>query len=149
MPLLTKVFWKLNHKWDSDHYKRWTEKMMIDELRDLHKFMVKLAKKNPFLQDTASLELFIELIRRKHIIEIGNQIIDFTEMSRIIGTWKHVTTTCKHYIREWLAQDESRVGCSYDRPCNHFNLNCKDYEPMLKARSIEELIKEEIEWSVS
>lgn len=149
MPILTKLVWKLKRKWDSENYEEWTEKMMVDELKDLHSFLIKLAKKNPFLKNTASLELFIELILSREVVEIGNQSIDFSQIKEIIDCWKHVTNTCEHYGREFIAQDESRLVCfKHDKRCSG-KKSCENYKPMLEARPIEKLIKEEIEWSVS
>jgi len=88
MPILTKVIWNLIHVWKSDDYKQWTEKMMIDELKDLNEFVHKLAKQNNAPKSTTSLTLFVEFIRRIDVVAIGSQIIDFSEISRIIGTWK-------------------------------------------------------------
>lgn len=142
MPVLTKLFWKLNHAWKSGDYEKWTEKMMIDELKDLFKFY----KREKI---TYSFKELIEEIDRRGGIEWRNKIVDFHKLQEVIGSWKHMTTTCTHYIREWLAQDESRLKCEFNIPCNHFNVNCEKYEPMLKARSIEKIIEDEIEWSVS
>jgi len=150
MPILTKVIWNLIHVWKSDDYKQWTEKMMVDELKDLRNFYLLEKKKSP-LKKTASFVLFVELLKQNDVLEIGNQIIDFSAINRIIGTWKHVTVTCTHFGRRWIAQDESNLECfkKINPYCDHFSTNCPEYEPMLKARSIEKLIKEEIEWSVS
>jgi len=142
MPLKSTARWVLLHNWNSNHWENWTEKMLIDELMELKKFYRK--EKIPY-----SFKEFINEIERRGGIELNDKIIDFHKVKKIIKTWKHVTTTCTHYVRKWLAQDESRLECEFDIPCNHFNVNCDKYEPMLKARTLEQILKQDIEWSVS
>jgi len=143
MPIVTVAYWELIHKWgSSDNWEKWTEQMMIDELLELDKVRAEIRPKKTLLE-------FIDEIKRVRnldgtIVKVKSRAVDFKSICHIIDVWKHITTTCTHLRREWLAQDESHIVCSKHKDCNRTTVkDCPDYEPMSKVRSIEELIKGE------
>lgn len=140
-PVVTMAYWELVHKWkgdEEDYWKNWTEEMMLDELLELDKIRAEVRPKATLLE-------FIDEIEQANgnVIKVKTRTVDFDSICRIIDSWRHVTTTCQHFGRIWIAQDESHLGCFMERKCKYGKKDCPDYEPMLKARSIEELIKGE------
>jgi UDP-N-acetylmuramate-alanine ligase len=115
---------------------------MNDELNALDEFR---EKNFP----TLSLKKLIDIIRGD-VVRKGNIEYDFSQLRDIFETWEHLTTNCIHYGRIWIAQDESRLACleeenrltsgGYDTCTNH---KCKDYKPMIKGKSLDELVKDE------
>jgi len=111
---------------------------MIDELQDLERFRKRFFPK-------MSLADLIKRIRRGYLIKAKNKLVDFSSLSSVFDDWEHLTTTCKHYVREWLAQDESQLICELGKNlhCNRYTKKCDKYEPMLNLRSLKEILKEE------
>lgn len=140
MPMIQTFDWETVHSWNSNRWNNgeWTNEKMQDELEELDKFR----KTN---LPSYSLVRLVNTIIEDSSIQKGNIVYDFSRLKEIFGTWVHLTTTCKNYGRVWVAQDESYLACLEDekRKCNHFNTECKDYEPMVKGKSLEELAKEE------
>jgi hypothetical protein len=147
MPIWTIKYWGTIHKWDSNDWEKdgeWTDEKMIEELVELNIFMKK--ELGQVFGQKYSLERLVNAIINDGYVKVKNTKLeytkyDFTNLKNLFNDWKHFTTTCKHYGREWLAQDESRLVCFLGRNCNSHNSGCPDFEPMIKGTPLDKLIK--------
>lgn len=141
-PIVTMAHWELvhPHNWNKSdgEFSNWTEKKMLDELLELDKVRVEIRPKATLLE-------FINEIKHTNgnVIKVKTRTVDFSSICRVINAWQFVTTTCEHFGREFIAQDESHLVCFKGKKCKCGKKDCPDYVPMLEARSIEELIKGE------
>jgi len=140
MPIITTAFWEMFHEWDSNKWQKWTEEMMLDELRELDR--LRLRYKMTLRKLTLS--NLIRKIVRKGRIRIKNKEINFESFQSAIETWGHITATCKNFGREFLSQSESRLVCFKGMKCTNLipsNRSCPEFEPMAQLRSIAEIIE--------
>ena len=141
MPMVTTKRWELVHNWSSeewDHQGIWTDAKMQDEINSLDEFR---AENVPSM----TLKQLVETILTSGIVRKGNVEFNFHNLKVVFGTWSHLTTNCKEYGRYWVAQDESYLACLVDehRKCNGENKQCKEYNPMINCKPLEELLKTE------
>lgn len=139
--MVTTKRWELVHNWSSeewDHQGIWTDAKMQDEINSLDEFR---AENVPSM----TLKQLVETILTSGIVRKGNVEFNFHNLKVVFGTWSHLTTNCKEYGRYWVAQDESYLACLVDehRKCNGENKQCKEYNPMINCKPLEELLKTE------
>ena len=142
MPMITTKRWELIHNWESEGWKiegKWTEENMMDEINALDEFRLQNIK-------DMSLKELVDAILESGGVRKGNIEFDFRTLKSIFNSWKFFTTCCENYGRVWVAQDESYTECFIDknRNCHDGSLRCLDYKPMIKAKSLEELLKGEV-----
>jgi hypothetical protein len=137
MPMITTKRWELVHSWKSGSWElegAWTNEKMMDEINVLDEFRVQNLP-------SISLKELMGAILEEGVIRKGNIEYNFESLKSIFESWKHFTSNCTNYGRVWVAQDESYLACLVNekRKCNHGNMRCSDYKPMIDGKSLEEL----------
>jgi hypothetical protein len=138
MGIVIDARWTLVNNWDFRRLEEWSETMILNEIIEVANF-IKKSKLN------VELQVFLRKIELDGSIQVKDKLINFGKLQDILRTWRHLTSTCKHYGRTWIAQDESKTGCFLKRypSCSGYSPNCEDYKPLINGRSYEELSKME------
>jgi hypothetical protein len=138
MPVVSQLYYQTKEDWEwhyhEDAIKKFTEEKMLSELKELEKFRKQYCPK-------VALKELVDAINDNGVLIIGKHRVNFGELHEAFMTWEHLTGTCQHMVREWVAQDESHVKCEVGKHCdNEFDPNCKDCKPMIDSVPLEKLL---------
>jgi hypothetical protein len=139
--MVTTQHWETIYQWKSDHWDKeneWIEAKMTEELDALEEF-----RRTKLFFKFNCLASLVDAIENDEKIKVKNFNFNFSILSQLFSTWRHLTTNCSNYGTVWVAQDESYPACFMDekRRCNGKQFSCKEYKKMIQAPILEEMVK--------